>query len=53
MNSLRAVNLPDSVQFESVHSKDEPVSEITLTSFKLQISYDSKSKTQILLKTLV
>lgn len=47
MNSLKAANLPDLVQFESVHSKDEPVSEITLTSFKLQVNYDSNPKTHI------
>lgn len=29
MNSSRAANLPDLVQFESVHSEDEPISEIT------------------------
>lgn len=33
---------------ESVHSKDEQVSDITLASFKLQVSYDSKPGMKII-----
>lgn len=55
MYSLRAAYLPVLFQFNmSVHSKDEQVSEIILTSVNLQVSYSSKPEMKIIwLKILV